>query len=55
MLILTENIKYDFKEHSLIINDDIIHLEDWSQILYSAYGDNPPQEITDQLKERRKD
>lgn len=29
------------------LNDDIIHLENYGVILYSAYGDDPPQEITD--------
>ena len=33
------------------LNDDIIHLEEYGIILYSAYGDDPPQEITDKLKE----
>ena len=32
------------------LNDDIIHLENYGEILYSAYGDEPPQDITDQLK-----
>lgn len=32
------------------LNDDIIHLENYGVILYSAYGDEPPQEITDKLK-----
>lgn len=33
-----------------VLNDDIIHLEKYGKILYSAYGDEPPQEITDLLK-----
>jgi hypothetical protein len=33
------------------LNDDIIHLENYGRILYSAYGDEPPVEITDMLKE----
>jgi hypothetical protein len=33
------------------LNDDIIHLENYGKILYSAYGDEPPQDITDSLKE----
>lgn len=33
------------------LNDDIIHLENYGKILYSAYGDEPPVEITDKLKE----
>jgi hypothetical protein len=32
------------------LNDDIIHLENYGEILYSAYGDEPSQEITDKLK-----
>jgi hypothetical protein len=33
------------------LNDDIIHLENYGKILYSAYGDEPPAEITNKLKE----
>ena len=33
------------------LNDDIIHLENYGKILYSAYGDEPPAEITGRLKE----
>ena len=33
------------------LNDDIIHLENYGKILYSAYGDEPPVEITNRLKE----
>ena len=32
------------------LNDDIIHLEKYGKILYSAYGDEPPAEITGKLK-----
>jgi hypothetical protein len=33
------------------LNDDIIHLENYGKILYSAYGDEPSTDITDRLKE----
>lgn len=33
------------------LNDDIIHLENYGKILFSAYGDEPPEEITNKLKE----
>ena len=33
------------------LNDDIIHLDQYGSILYSAYGDEPPAEITEKLKE----
>jgi hypothetical protein len=33
------------------LNDDIIHLEHYGKILYSAYGDEPPAEITQKLKD----
>lgn len=33
------------------LNDDIIHLENYGKILYSAYGDEPPAEITNELKD----
>lgn len=33
------------------LNDEIIHLEKYGKILFSAYGEEPPSEITDALKE----
>lgn len=33
------------------LNDEIIHLENYGKILHSAYGDEPPEEITLSLKE----
>ncbi len=33
------------------LNDEIIHLENYGRILYSAYGDDPSIEITAKLKE----
>ncbi|MBU6139975.1 MAG: hypothetical protein KGP29_00255 [Proteobacteria bacterium] len=33
------------------LNDEIIHLENYGKILYSAYGDDPSAEITAKLKE----
>ncbi len=33
------------------LNDDIIHLENYGKILFSAYGEEPPAEVTDALKE----
>jgi hypothetical protein len=33
------------------LNDEIIHLENYGKILFSAYGDEPPEEITSNLKE----
>lgn len=33
------------------LNDDIIHLEHYGKVLYSAYGDEPPQHITDAVNE----
>jgi len=32
------------------LNDDIIHLEEYGSILYSAYGDEPPEDVTSKLK-----
>lgn len=46
--VLVERLKVQLFLKAL--NDDIIHLENYGQILYSAYGDEPPQTITDQLK-----
>ncbi|MFT6077756.1 MAG: hypothetical protein ACJA02_000096 [Myxococcota bacterium] len=33
------------------LNDDVIHLESYGQILHSAYGDEPTEEITKKVKE----
>jgi len=33
------------------LNDEIIHLENYGKILFSAYGEEPPAEITSSLKE----
>lgn len=33
------------------LNDEIIHLENYGKILYSAYGEEPSPEITAKLKE----
>ncbi len=33
------------------LNDEIIHLEKYGKILFSAYGDEPSEEITNALKE----
>jgi len=47
--VLVERVKLQLFLKAL--NDDIIHLEEYGVILHSAYGDEPPQNITDQLKE----
>jgi hypothetical protein len=46
--VLVERLKLSLFLKAL--NDDIIHLENYGKILYSAYGDEPPQGITDKLK-----
>lgn len=33
------------------LNDEIIHLEKYGKILYSAYGDEPPAEVTQAIKD----
>jgi hypothetical protein len=47
--VLVERLKVQLFVKAL--NDDIIHLENYGKILYSAYGEEPPANITDQLKE----
>jgi len=47
--ILVERLKVQLFLKAL--NDDIIHLENYGVILFSAYGDEPPAEITNKLKE----
>lgn len=32
------------------LNDDIIHLENYGKVLYSAYGEHPPENITNIVK-----
>lgn len=46
--VLVERLKLQLFLKAL--NDDIIHLENYGKILYSAYGDEPPAEITDKVK-----
>ncbi len=46
--VLVERLKLSLFLKAL--NDDIIHLENYGEILYSAYGDEPTQDITDKLK-----
>lgn len=48
--VLVERLKLSLFLKAL--NDDIIHLENYGEILYSAYGDEPPQDITDTLKKQ---
>ncbi len=33
------------------LNDEIIHLENYGKILHSAYGDEPPEDVTLSLKD----
>jgi hypothetical protein len=47
--VLVERLKLQLFLKAL--NDDIIHLENYGKILYSAYGDEPPADVTDKLKE----
>lgn len=47
--VLVERLKVQLFLKAL--NDDIIHLENYGKILYSAYGDEPPVYITQMLKD----
>lgn len=47
--VLVEKLKVQLFLKAL--NDEIIHLEKYGKILYSAYGDEPPAEITNLIKE----
>jgi hypothetical protein len=47
--VLVERLKVQMFLKAL--NDDIIHLENFGRILFSAYGDEPPASITEQLKD----
>ncbi len=47
--VLVERLKVQLFLKAL--NDDIIHLENYGKILFSAYGDEPPVDVTQKLKE----
>ena len=47
--VLVERLKLQLFLKAL--NDDIIHLENYGKILHSAYGDEPPADVTNLLKE----
>ncbi|NBX52885.1 MAG: hypothetical protein EBT63_04475 [Proteobacteria bacterium] len=47
--VLVERLKVQLFLKAL--NDDIIHLEKYGKILYSAYGDEPPANITQLVKD----
>jgi hypothetical protein len=47
--VLVEKLKVQLFLKAL--NDDIIHLEKYGKILYSAYGDEPPASITKLIKD----
>lgn len=47
--VLVERLKVQLFLKAL--NDDIIHLENYGKILYSAYGDEPPAHITQAIKD----
>ncbi len=46
--VLVERIK--LQQFLEALNDDIIHLENYGEIICSAYGEDPEQEITDNIK-----
>lgn len=48
--VMVERLKLSLFQKAL--NDDIIHLENYGVILNSAYGDEPPAEITEELKKK---
>jgi hypothetical protein len=47
--VLVERLKVQLVLKAL--NDDIIHLEKYGKILYSAYGDEPPASVTQAIKD----
>ncbi len=47
--VLVERLKVQLFLKAL--NDEIIHLEKYGKILYSAYGDEPPAEVTKAIKD----
>jgi len=47
--VLVERLKVQLFLKAL--NDEIIHLEKYGKILYSAYGDEPPASVTQSIKD----
>jgi hypothetical protein len=47
--VLVERLKVQLFLKAL--NDEVIHLEKYGKILYSAYGDEPPAEVTQAIKD----
>jgi len=47
--VLVERLKVQLFLKAL--NDEIIHLENYGKILFSAYGDEPPEDIPTSLKD----
>ena len=47
--VLVERLKLTMFKRAL--NDNIIHLEEYGKILYSAYGENPPEKIKKKIRE----
>lgn len=47
--VLVERLKVQLFLKAL--NDEIIHLEKYGKILYSAYGDEPPANVTQAIKD----
>lgn len=47
--VLVERLKVQLFLKAL--NDDIIHLEKYGKILYSAYGEEPPASVTQSVKD----
>ena len=48
--VMVERLKLSLFQKAL--NDDIIHLENYGVILSSAYGDEPPADVTEELKKK---
>lgn len=47
--VLVERLKLPMFKRAL--NDNVIHLEEYGKILYSAYGEDPPAEIKKKIRE----
>jgi len=47
--VLVERLKVQLFLKAL--SDEIIHLENYGKILFSAYGDEPPSDVTEKVKE----
>ena len=48
--LLVDKMKHPLFAAYMKTKPDIIHLDEYGKVLYSGWGDNPPQDIIDELR-----